>query len=340
MAIQAMRKAVKDIAGHQFPSHPGLRLAKYNHALDAEGEHNEKDKIIAQLANPLSDDTVEIYKFAVKNWHKQIAADTPWCVHTTLPLRDRLFIGLGSESVLEFGVTLNHIYGFPQIPGSAMKGLCAHYANDVWGKADADWKTAAPLHRTLFGNPDTSDVTATAGAIDFFDAWWEPNSASPFTKEIINCHHQNYYSALKDAPPADWDQPIPVRLLAVSGSFLFTVRGPLGWTNLVMELMVEALSSWGVGAKTSSGYGRFKMPSEQVAPKKTIWNDVTLTFTPNNGEITASCQSKKATVCGKNRKKLVPKRLHKKLFEKKKRAVAEKVEVEPVGNAFRILKIY
>ncbi len=39
----------------------------------------------------------------------------------------RLVIGLGSESVYETGLTLHHIYGFPYIPGSAIKGVTRHH---------------------------------------------------------------------------------------------------------------------------------------------------------------------------------------------------------------------
>lgn len=40
----------------------------------------------------------------------------------------RLVIGLGRESVLETSLTLQFITGLPIIPGSALKGLCRHYA--------------------------------------------------------------------------------------------------------------------------------------------------------------------------------------------------------------------
>ncbi|MCL4880528.1 MAG: type III-B CRISPR module RAMP protein Cmr6 [Anaerolineae bacterium] len=40
----------------------------------------------------------------------------------------RLVVGLGGESVLETSLTLQFITGLPIIPGSALKGLCRHYA--------------------------------------------------------------------------------------------------------------------------------------------------------------------------------------------------------------------
>jgi CRISPR-associated protein Cmr6 len=42
----------------------------------------------------------------------------------TLTCAERLVVGLGSESTLETSITLHPHYGFPYIPGSAVKGLC------------------------------------------------------------------------------------------------------------------------------------------------------------------------------------------------------------------------
>jgi len=39
----------------------------------------------------------------------------------------RMVVGLGGESVYETSMTLHHIYGFPYIPGSAIKGITRHF---------------------------------------------------------------------------------------------------------------------------------------------------------------------------------------------------------------------
>ena len=46
----------------------------------------------------------------------------------SLVSQGRLIIGLGGESVLETSLTLQFVTGLPIIPGSALKGLCRHYA--------------------------------------------------------------------------------------------------------------------------------------------------------------------------------------------------------------------
>jgi CRISPR-associated protein Cmr6 len=47
---------------------------------------------------------------------------------------ERVIVGLGAESVLETSIRLHRIYGFPIIPGSALKGLARSYA--LWQVAE------------------------------------------------------------------------------------------------------------------------------------------------------------------------------------------------------------
>jgi hypothetical protein len=77
-------------------------------------------------------------------------------------------------------------------------------------------------------------------------------------------HHPKWQ--MNEAPPSDFDSPNPVSFLSVAGSFDLRLSwsGPAetppeqakAWTELAMEILCEALSEWGVGGKTSSGYGR------------------------------------------------------------------------------------
>jgi CRISPR-associated protein Cmr6 len=46
----------------------------------------------------------------------------------TLRAASRVIVGLGAESVLETSIRLHRVYGFPIIPGSALKGLARAYA--------------------------------------------------------------------------------------------------------------------------------------------------------------------------------------------------------------------
>lgn len=52
----------------------------------------------------------------------------------SLRAASRVVVGLGAESVLETSIRLHRVYGFPILPGSALKGLARSYA--LWQVAD------------------------------------------------------------------------------------------------------------------------------------------------------------------------------------------------------------
>jgi CRISPR-associated protein Cmr6 len=99
----------------------------------------------------------------------------------------------------------------------------------------------------------------------FHDAWITPESlAGSLKRDVMTPHHPQYYMASKDSDiaPTDFDDPNPVAYLSVAGAFRVVVscdvEGDDGgkWANLALKLVCEALDRWGVGGKTSSGYGR------------------------------------------------------------------------------------
>lgn len=177
----------------------------------------------------------------------------------------RLAIGLGDEGVLETSITLHHTYGVPYIRGSALKGLAAAFArNRVGGK----WKKekaaeAAEAYKIVFGE------TADAGYVTFHDALYVPGSGvsgQALHADIMTVHHPKYYRGEKDhdglVPPADWDEPNPVPFLSATGRYLIAVSAPPGgeaWRQAAFDLLKLALATEGIGAKTSSGYGRMNL---------------------------------------------------------------------------------
>lgn len=170
----------------------------------------------------------------------------------------RLVIGLGGENVLETGLTLNHTYGTPMIPGTALKGLAAHYCEQAWGAADERFKLGAEYHKVIFGTTEDS------GHIIFHDAWIAPMSLEgSFQLDVMTPHHGDYYSdETGKIPPTDFDDPNPVTFLSIVGKFFVVVScdvpGTEGdeWAKRVFELLSDALREWGIGGKTNAGYGR------------------------------------------------------------------------------------
>ena len=157
-------------------------------------------------------------------------------------------------------MTLHRTYGVPVIPGSALKGLAASFSRNRIGGI---WGNEQPAYLTVFGKTDES------GYIVFHDALYVPDSADgrPLRADVITVHHPDYYANKKDAAPADWDDPIPVPFLSVTGDFLVAlsaVPGCESWLERTWKILTLALAQEGVGAKTSSGYGRMTVRTSPV----------------------------------------------------------------------------
>jgi CRISPR-associated protein Cmr6 len=257
--MQACRDKLRDLPldGGQ---HAGLLLSRYLKiaAQDDDKKHPEARKDLHKAAqNALSNEHfVPLYQAAFERWKTSLSEATTKELH----VQGRLIVGLGGDNVMETGITLHHTYGVPCIPGSALKGLAAHYCNTVWGEADDRWKKdTGEYHKTLFGDQDS------AGHILFHDAWITPDSLqsdgkSGLAADVMTPHHQKYY--MEGAPPTDFDDPNPVTFLSVTGSFLVALSCDVSteegnkWASLALNLLKEALREWGIGGKTSSGYGR------------------------------------------------------------------------------------
>jgi CRISPR-associated protein Cmr6 len=169
----------------------------------------------------------------------------------------RMIIGLGGENVLETGLSLQHTYGTPLIPGSALKGLTAHYCDQVWGASDPKFKLGEEYHETIFGTTEDS------GHIIFHDAWITPECLADSLKpDVMTPHHGDYYSKKEGAAPTDFGDPNPITFLSIVGSFHVAVSCDVQsedgekWAKLAFKMLTEALGEWGIGGKTNAGYGR------------------------------------------------------------------------------------
>ncbi|WP_170970783.1 type III-B CRISPR module RAMP protein Cmr6 [Paenibacillus terrae] len=179
-----------------------------------------------------------------------------------------LLVGHGGVSALETSLTLHRIYGVPYIPGTAIKGLAAHYCHHVLGNENSDFLADHAYYTALFGSQDQ------AGYICFHDAWVTSHLiGSALVQDVMTPHHQAY-NAIQlqklgpkmDAAPRDDDDPIPLPFLAVkvSSHFRFMLTCAIDgleevqtkqWLNIAEEIVVHALEHEGIGGKTNAGYG-------------------------------------------------------------------------------------
>lgn len=218
-----------------------------------------------------------IYKQFYGRWQQVLASyGVPHEQTRLAKTKGRMVIGLGDESVLETSIALHHTYGVPYIPGSALKGLAASYARQRLEAAD--WGKESEAYKVIFGE------TEEAGFITFFDALLhiddnsEPDQpgASVLRRDTITVHHPGYYQGdKKNATPSDWDSPTPIPFLSATGSYLLALAAPdlengQQWIRRVFKILRYALAEVGIGAKTSSGYGRMILETreEDDAPEE------------------------------------------------------------------------
>ena len=243
----------------------GLILDKYPTQFAIQRSERKSDWL--KEIKPGSHINAELAKHAYQRWLNAVKA-----MHTTrFDARTdwRMVVGLGGETVLETDLSLHHVYGIPFIPGSALKGLTrAYVTGEIEGhKSKEIDKDDADIQR-IFGTQKD------AGSVIFFDAMPLDGQCS-IELDIMNSHYPDYYG--KGDMPTNDQNPNPVTFLTVTNTtFTFalalrqslsekdTVEKDTGKSHLelVQEWLLKALRDYGVGGKTSAGYGSLTVPNQ------------------------------------------------------------------------------
>ena len=175
----------------------------------------------------------------------------------------RMVVGLGGETVLETDMTLHHLYGIPFIPGSALKGLTrAYVTKEIEGYKSAKIEEDKPDILRIFGSQNS------AGTVVFFDAM-PMNGKVEVALDIMNPHYPNYYQTQNQSrptPPTNDQNPNPVTFLTVVNTTFMFALAPRRPNDAQHQQDVQQVRSWlqsalqdyGVGGKTSAGYGAFQ----------------------------------------------------------------------------------
>ncbi len=175
----------------------------------------------------------------------------------------RMAVGLGGETIMGTDLTLHALYGLPYIPGSALKGMTrAYVTSEVKDHRSKALSEDDALIRRIFGSQEVS------GTVVFFDAL--PQSGRfVLALDIINPHYPRYYD--KQQPPTNDQRTNPFTFLTVTDTvfvFALATRRPVQAEARddvmhAQQWLQEALQEYGVGGKTSSGYGYFNpLPKE------------------------------------------------------------------------------
>ena len=247
------RKSLRTIVlNNSLEPNAGLCLDKYILHQDKNKKESRRDHVrdVAEIS------IFKDYENVLKRWEMMLASyeNSGYAIKSgKATVQGRMVLGTGNESIQETAITLHRTYGVPYIPGSALKGLAASLARQHCGD---DWIKTSENYKTVFGS------TAESGCVVFFDAMYVTEkrtsfSRNPLKRDVLTPHHRKYY--MGSAPQADWDDPNPVHFLSATGSYLVAIAASAGgedWLNAVWQILKYALTEIGIGAKTSSGYGR------------------------------------------------------------------------------------
>ena len=251
----------------------GLQAQKSEDALefvqdfaDPQGVFTGQNSILENLRNRQTDQL------------RHLASSGEWLAPghflcATARLNWRLVVGIGSEHVQETNMTLDHVYGIPYLPGSALKGVLRSWViqecfgndeklalRDIENSDPADLKEKKQDFFTVFGSQQV------AGKVRFLDAL--PAGNFRFELDIMNPHFSKYYRGLEF--PTDDQQLNPISFLTLKGvPFRFLIyaktAAPL---DIAKNWFTEAIANLGFGAKSAVGYGSFRELNDKTEELK------------------------------------------------------------------------
>ena len=202
-------------------------------------------------------------------------------------LQSRLTVNLAGGILENANICLHPHFGYPYLPGSAVKGIARHAAWCEWNKTEEGETKKAIAQRiaTVFGYP-TNDkdgldaelkamwekegkkVQDHAGCVAFLGAF--PDGKANLEVDVLTCHHKDYYGEKKPQATDDENpnvQAFPVVQSGVTFCFPFLPLRNCGEADMAdtKRWLIEAITVNGAGAKTAAGYGWFKDVTQERA---------------------------------------------------------------------------
>lgn len=204
-----------------------------------------------------------------------------------LTTKTKIIVNHGQDSVLENSIAFHPYYGFPVIPGSAIKGVTRSFCEDFYEEIenlDEEKITAIfgaqSKDKKAISNHRKSEK-ASEGKVIFLDAWPSLKGIAEknknislrdfFETDVFTPHYQKYYQKKKSSSddqegifPSDDQKSIPINFLAVKKKieFEFVIALTSNSKNIDLEIIKNfvrnALKIYGIGAKTGSSYGYFE----------------------------------------------------------------------------------
>ncbi len=166
----------------------------------------------------------------------------------------RVVVGLKTNTLLESGMTLHPVYGFPIVPSSALKGVCRLYAEKVLNRP------AEEIDHQLGW---AEDEDGQRGNLIFLNG--VPEVPPRLERDVINPIFGAYYRG-GDTPPAGYLSPQPSFFLTIGSDSVYrfgvaSIEGGEEAAEQGVQWLRGALEELGVGAKTCAGYGYWQLES-------------------------------------------------------------------------------
>lgn len=211
------------------------------------------NKMLKFSSDPDKKNELESICKCINNGKKDLPApvcNVPGLKSFRMKLAGRMMINQ-SGSVLNLGILLHRNFSCPYIPGSALKGVTRHYAKQYHGETEDFLR--------IFGQGEFAGSVAFMNAFPSTDS--NGNSKWKMVVDVLTKHND------PDAEVLDTRNPTPIFFPAVDKGAIFTFSVAPAKTGsrtadndvaLAATWLKNALKEWGVGAKTSAGYGWFK----------------------------------------------------------------------------------
>ena len=195
-------------------------------------------------------------------------------------LGGRLIVNLSDSLIQNAGICLDRNTGLPLIPGSAVKGVTRHVAlaalhagewtldefMAVFGASEADFKKDGEL--AAFGKDVPKERQTRKGGVDFLAA--RPITEPRIVVDITTVHNREYYMSGCTFDLAK-EGPVPNTFPVVEKGVRYVfalVANQMGVGETLFAkaraTLVEAITVYGIGAKTGAGYGWFTDVTEEV----------------------------------------------------------------------------
>lgn len=228
----------------------GLFMDKYNMRL------NKKNKVIESYLKSCNKKIAKLNNYSNistlnKNKEDIIKSFSDTHKNISLELRtlDKLIIGIGDSGVNDYAMTLNHTYGIPYIPASAFKGCLRHYF---------EGSKLKNLNILLGSNENEN---ASISNIIFLDSY--PLNSYNIKMDVITPHTNNNKNPIFF--PVVRDTIFKFDIL-IDKNILKKIKIDEKYKDLknidiekTLEKSIEhMLIDFGIGAKSSSGYGYFR----------------------------------------------------------------------------------